>query len=739
MKKLFTLFALLACFMGAKAEEVVDYEMDYSTATSWAHGWVNDALLAHLALEDGALHFSNDEAQANFYDYQGQIHPGIAGLDNDASYTITLRIKGTVAQDIHASFSGSSTPGMIPITTDWADVVMEGCVNDPNAAYFANSGSLLIQPGDYVGEFWITYIKITHDEKPSTRPIEWVEDITNGDASTDWPEWSLATTEEGVNINWRGDRTGEICAWGLTMGKNEDNLDGQDGRARPFPADIEEVDGNRAFVVNATQCAIIDIPDAQGNVDQNSFKWANQFWIQSPKGWKSGSDVKLHFRYKATKAVTAETQIHKQHPSDYLIWHAIGDINFTEEWQEYDGTLNFSDDMDGGWSVAFNLQGKLNSADEFEPVKFYFDDISWQHMKLDEGWFVASSNKVTGMEYDYDNAIEFVQDPDDPEVVVATVGTVGKQDTWVNEVMISTVRGNDKAFKGATIKPTGAIKGDDPDNWQDYTAGSQYKIPLPAAGVWQISIAPNEDNATTGQILFMQLEGDQPEVKEPVDIVLNQSEVVVNGQEREPTAAEQPADEAAGTAAGTGQPWDNQFFIVANREFKTGEKVTLKFKYKASREAKTTTQLHGAPGAYVYWNAIGDVTFTEEWQDFEKTWEISADDNGVEITCQSIAFNMAEIKEACKYELKDFQWYLSSDDDPEGKTLENLINETGTENFYVKEGAGTNPYQYGTTAINGVVVNKTAAPAAIYNIAGQRVSKSYKGIVVKDGKKYLVK
>jgi hypothetical protein len=358
---------------------------------------------------------------------------------------------------------------------------------------------------------------------------------------------------------------------------------------------------------------------------------------------------------------------------------------------------------------------------------FYFDDLSWETMVLDEGLFVAASNSKTGLEYDYDNAIEFQAEDD---LMVATVGTVGKQDTWVNEIMISTVRGNDGSFKGATIKPSGTYTGE--DNWGDYTDGSNAKIKLPAAGVWKISL-----DTEGKQINIVKLEGE--EEQEPVDIVLNQSEVVVNGLEREPTATEQPADEAAGTAAGTGQPWDNQFFIVANREFKTGEKVTLKFKYKASREAKTTTQLHGAPGAYVYWNAIGDVNFTEEWQDFEKTWEISAGDGGAEITCQSIAFNMAEIKEACKYELKDFQWYLSSDDDPEGKTLENLINETGTENFWVKEGAGTNPYQYDPTAINGVVVNKNTGSAAIYNIAGQRVSKSYKGIVVKEGKKYLVK
>lgn len=741
MKKLFTLLALLTCFLGVKAVEVVDYEMDYSTATTWVHGWVNDPLLAHLALEDGALHFSNDEAQANFFDYQGQIHPGIAGLDNDASYTITLRIKGTVAQDIHASFSGSSTPGMIPITTDWADVVMEGCVNDPTATYFANSGSLLIQPGDYVGEFWITYIKITHDEKPSSRPVEWIENITNGDASADWPAWSLEEAEPGININWRGDRSGEICAWSLTMGRNEDNLDGQDGRARPFPADIEEVDGNRAFVVNATQCAIINVGD---NPDANSFKWANQFWIQSPKGWKSGTDIKLHFRYKATKAVTAETQIHKQHPSDYLIWHAIGDISFTEEWQDFDGTLSFGDDMAEGWSVAFNLQGKLNSPDEFEPVKFYFDDLSWQNMKLDEGLFVASSNKTTGIEYDFDNPTEFVYDQA-LDAYVATVGTAGKQDTWVNEIMISTISGNAKAFKGATIKPSGSFIGE--GNWGDYTSASQYKISLPAAGVWTISV-----DMEGKQINIVELEGEKP--KEPVDIVTNATEIVVKGVDREDLKDEwnnntnevsvreeaDPGDNpddahGLGGDGHNGQTWDNQFFIKANRALEKGEATVLKFKYKASKEAKATTQCHGeTPGSYMHWAAIGDVNFTTDWQPFEN--EFTVPDAADGMWC--IAFNLAEIKEACDYEITEVQWYLKNDE--EGKTMENLIDATGSKNFYVKIGAGTDPYVYGgEDGINGIVTKNNNASNAIFNIAGQKVDENYKGLVIKSGKKLIQK
>ena len=80
--------------------------------------------------------------------------------------------------------------------------------------------------------------------------------------------------------------------------------------------------------------------------------------------------------------------------------------------------------------------------------------------------------------------------------------------------------------------------------------------------------------------------------------------------------------------------------------------------------------------------------------------------------------------------MKDFEWYLS-DGVAEGKTWENLINGTGKSNFFIKEGAGTEPYAAGIT---NVVDNKKAS-AVIYNLSGQRVSKDYKGIVVSNGRK----
>ena len=59
-------------------------------------------------------------------------------------------------------------------------------------------------------------------------------------------------------------------------------------------------------------------------------------------------------------------------PSEYLHWEAIGDISFTTDWKEYDGIMTINDEMDGCWSIAFNL-----NSNEKSPTDFYFDDLSW--------------------------------------------------------------------------------------------------------------------------------------------------------------------------------------------------------------------------------------------------------------------------------------------------------------------------------------------------------------------------
>lgn len=684
MKKLFTLIALLAFVMGANAKEIVDAEVDFSKYTeisqvpfpSWRG---SESAFARLSIQDGCLHFHSEEATDPSWDCQ--FFP-IGGVDAEVGviYTLHFKIKGSVAQNVSMLGFGQTPYGQFAITTDW----VEGTV-DYEAA--SSDGNILMQCGDYVGDWDIAYLKITHEGKEE-KPVEWIEQLENGDAEKPWADPNVRFNDQENNY--------KICAWSKEKGRNMNENDGWD----PFPADIEMVDGSHVFVCHG------QVADTEGD----AAAWDNQFWIQSPKMLKVGSQFKLHFRYKASEAATTNTQFHHQNPSDYVFYQAIGDINFTTEWQEYDGVVTVPDAATDAWSIAFNLNAQNKNA-----VTFYFDDLSLSLMKLEEGYFVAASNTSTGLEYDFDNATEFTLDDD---LLIATVGTKGKQDTWVNEVMISTVRGNDRAYKSATLKPTGTVV-NDPDTWLDYTEGSNAKIKLPAAGVWTIAI-----DTEAKQMNFVKEEGEED--RQPLDIKPNPAVVVVHGQERDDLA--DTDTEIREEEGGSGQTWDNQFFIVANRTLAAGEETVLEFDYVSTVEAKTTTQCHGEPGAYIHWGAIGDVNFTTEEKHFAQTFTVPAEADGM----KSIAFNMAEIKGACDYTIKNVVWKLSNN-------YETLINETGVDNFYVKEGAGTNPHVFDDPAgINNAVI-KNNVSTATYNLAGQRVSNSYKGIVVKDGKKFIVK
>ena len=751
MKKLFTLIAFLAVVMGAKADWVEDYKIDYSQQSDfpfYVMGYapsIIDGVLVDNPIPYRKLWRGNEddfpgadqctEVTVNgttFYEQALESNPwrqyfiadGIT-TEMDGSYKVTAMVKASeqVTVNINMGWSWSADPAKASVTigTEWAEVEWE------YSGIAGTSCNLVAQPGTTEATIEWKWVKVEHNAKPQ-RPTVWQEWLTKdgqpvivetttaaipswmGNASTPWDDANVKFNDQEKNYL--------ICAWT----KERAVLMNDDGGWDPFPARIEADPAdasNKVFVVHGKEAI----------TEGDAAAWDNQFWIQSPKEWKSGDQLKIHFKYKASKAVTVATQCHKQNPSDYLIWHAIGDIAFTEEWQEFDGTMSIADDMAGTWSIAF----QLNQNDK-DAIDFYFDDLSWQSMKLDEGYFIAGANPDAGLEYDYDNAIEFTPEGEN------LTATIGAKNEYVSQVMISTVRGNDAAFKSNTLKPTGAIT-NDPDNWMDYTASSLAKLNLPGAGIWKVYIDP-----AYSAMAFEMLEGEE---KNPVDVVTNSTAIVVHGLEREDLIdnknqdgsitvreeADDPAGEAVGGDGHNGQTWDNQFFFKSNRALEKGEVTVLKFKYKASKDANTTTQCHGeTPGAYMHWAAIGDVTFSTEWQDFEKEFTIPNEANGM----YCIAFNMAEIKEACDYEITDVQWYLKADLE-EGKTWENLINETGTANFYVKEGAGTEPYQYGGEGIFTITDNITTDSNAIYNLSGQRVGADYKGIVIKNGKKVVIK
>ena len=740
-KKIFTLFAFLTMFMGANAANWVEvYKADYSSNTGfpffvmgyvpeWFDGVMTDfgadyryATQADLD-GDGDAKWKDGESSAGTATTQGGteyqkvtgagpywhqyfIADGIP-TQIDGHYKVVAMAKASEAVTVNVNMGwgwgqGQQAAGSVSIGTDWAEVEWE------YSGIAGASCNLVAQPGTSTATIEWKYVTVYEDQREQ-RPTVWqewltsdgkpvivetkVQDIPNwmGNAETPWSDPSVAFNDQTQNYL--------ICAWSKTAAGD------------PIPAPIETVDGDKVFVVHGTACA---------KPDDAASAWDNQFWIQSPKAWKSGETVKIHFRYKASAPVSStDTQVHKQNPSDYLIWHAIGNIAFTTEWQDFDGTMTFADDMAEGWSIAFNLNSVVKDA-----VDFYFDDLSWQSMKLDEGYFVAGCDPQGGLEYDFDNAVQFEDgvDADGSPCLVATIGSAG---AYVSQVMISTVRGNDAAFKSNTIKPNGTIT-NDPSDWKDYAASSLAKLTLPGLGIWKIYLDPSY-----GSIAFEMIEGQDVVIKE---IKPNPTEVVINALERDDLADGKDNDGNVvinENEGGSGQPWDNQFWIVANRTLNSGEKVTVKFKYKADKPAKASTQCHVEPGTYKHWAAIGDVNFTEEWQDFENTFTVANEANGM----KSIAFNLAEIREANNYYIKDVIWML--EDGTESLIEEEGIYNRDQSNIFVSKVVG-GEIGPATTGISSIVSDKKATNVT-YNLAGQRVSKGYKGIVIKNGSKYIVK
>ena len=756
MKRLFTLVALMAMVLGASAkwsDEPV-YKIDYSTlsqfpfyvmayAPSFDGTAMIDAPTTQKLWRGTENDYPGDEAMSGEVTVNGTafkvqelgenqwrqyfIADGIPTL-LDGRYKVVAHVKASAAVNINVNMgwgwgSGEQAGTSVAIpdgSAGFQEVTWE------YSGINGTSCNLVAQPGGSTETIEWLSLEVYEWQKEGQRPKIWLQDIVNGNAETEWTEEQKAIKFNDQEQNYT------ICAWSKEKGRNVDETaDGQPWN--PFPADIE-VDpkdpNNHVFVCHGQPAT----------TDGGASAWDNQFWIQSQHSWPSGTTLKIKFRYMASADVSStDTQVHKQNPSDYLIWHAIGNIHFTEEWQNFDGTMSIADDMAGGWSIAFNLNSVVKDA-----VNFYFDDLSWEYLQLDEGYFLSGINATTTTSYDdLDNAIQFEDgiDFNGYECLIATFGTSGDANTYVDQVMISTKRGDDQAFKGATLKPESNPKTTTPDDWITYAPSTNAKIDLPGLGVWKVYL-----DTEYSTMAFEMLEGTAYELPDPVDVFTYTDEIVVNGKEREDLKDEwsnnelkvreeadnNPDDEhGLGGDGHNGQTWDNQFFIKANHALEKGTVTKLVFKYKSSvAEAKTTTQCHGEnPGAYMHWAAIGDVNFTDEWQDFEQEFTVPNEADGM----WNIAFNMAEIKGACDYSIKDVQWYLYDSSLEAGQTYENLI--SGATNFYKKEGANTDPY----TGIENVIINTGKTSSAIYNLAGQKVNKNYKGILVKDGKKFVNK
>ena len=93
--------------------------------------------------------------------------------------------------------------------------------------------------------------------------------------------------------------------------------------------------------------------------------------------------------------------------------------------------------------------------------------------------------------------------------------------------------------------------------------------------------------------------------------------------------------------------WESQFWIVSDEVFQEGDKIRVKFDYRADGGCVGTTvdtQAHFGPGNYQHWQCAGSPQFTADWQTFEKEVTIDASmANGSygPVGMKSLAFNMS--------------------------------------------------------------------------------------------------
>lgn len=122
---------------------------------------------------------------------------------------------------------------------------------------------------------------------------------------------------------------------------------------------------------------------------------------------------------------------------------------------------------------------------------------------------------------------------------------------------------------------------------------------------------------------------------------------------------------------GDASEWDNQFWIMSPKPWKAGTRLRIQFRYRCygASSVRTRTEIHKNPENYFSYNPIGYITFTEEWQTFDKKININTYMNGG----WSIAFSLnSEIKYPVDFYFDDLSLQSEEIDNSPEKLIQYL-------------------------------------------------------------------
>ena len=191
-----------------------------------------------------------------------------------------------------------------------------------------------------------------------------------------------------------------------------------------------------------------------------------------------------------------------------------------------------------------------------------------------------------------------------------------------------------------------ALSGWEKPSWHDYSFGIEQVAGGPA--VWYTERVTNGDVEGDDLSSFFATEaGDGPKAA-----TIGAAGTGADGVGRAIVvqSGDNPAEE-----------WDTQFFVTVSEPFMEGDKFRFSMKYKAAKEAGSTSQAHYEPGEYQHYEFVGQPQFTTEWKTLEYAGTISLAQAGGEDNprgAKSIAFNLAVLGEANTYYFDDISWAI---------------------------------------------------------------------------------
>ena len=171
--------------------------------------------------------------------------------------------------------------------------------------------------------------------------------------------------------------------------------------------------------------------------------------------------------------------------------------------------------------------------------------------------------------------------------------------------------------------------------------------------------------------------------------------------------------------------WDTQFFIRMPYQIPAGTAFKISFDYKADVAGGFETQAHANPGQYIHWACCGSGNFTTEWQTYTAEGAIPSECDGTQADggflkiFQSIAFNLALNKAATQFIFDNVKFEIPKD-----------VADTLTPN----PDENAKPYPSGIQNVKNEMNVE-----GIYNLNGQKMMKTQKGLYIMNGKKVVIK